>query len=121
MHRSLTKLLTNEVERQIENGTFMPVRVNGKQPNLEELSALMRGMTKSEIVMLRKGVHKNMPIVADLIDEDKYVTAILGQTWIHKETCKKTREEKMNCAICSLLYKRTMPLKLIETRIDGLA
>ena len=66
-------------------------------------------------------MHKTMPIVADMMNEDKYVTAILGHTWIHRETCDLPLLEKVNCDICSLLYKRTEPLKLIEARIDGLA
>ena len=121
LNKCLTKLLTAEVEKEISNGTFLPSEMNGKAPNLTELAIMMKGMTKNDISQLRKGVHKFMPIVADLIDENKYVTAILGQTWMHRETCKIPADEKADCEICSLLYKRTEPLKLIETKIDCLA
>ena len=50
LHRSLTKLLTNEVEKAITNGTFLPRKINGKTPDMRELAAMMKGMTKSEIV-----------------------------------------------------------------------
>ena len=50
LHRSLTKLLTNEVEKAITNGTFLPRKINGKVPDMRELAAMMKGMTKSEIV-----------------------------------------------------------------------
>ena len=54
---------------------------------------MMKGMTRVDLIALRRGVHKFMPIVADLITEDKYIMAILGQTWIHREECVKSKKK----------------------------
>jgi len=56
LKKCLTNLLTVAVEKSITNGTFLPADINGKEPNLQELSTMINGMDMPDIILLRKAV-----------------------------------------------------------------